>query len=165
MDCADPLNVLGARPEWGAAVEQPRSLVSRHGEEASRRLEAYARFYAGRRGSMVLDVVLSGQRRYQDRVMPLADRWEADSKARSFRWLAAYGPDQKRYGLRAGESATTLAVASNLATLADGLGLGEDERCLRSAQGVTRLEHAPELDPVVGSVSGIGLALFAYLVV
>jgi hypothetical protein len=31
------------------------------------------------------------------------------------------------------------------------------------AQGVAGLEHAPGLDPVVGSVTGIGPALFAYL--
>jgi len=31
------------------------------------------------------------------------------------------------------------------------------------AQGVAGLEHAPGLDPVAGSVTGIGPALFAYL--
>ena len=50
-----------------------------------------------------------------------------------------------------------------MAAFADGLGLSEDEGCLRWAHGVAGLEHAPGLDPVVGSVNGIGPALFAYL--
>jgi hypothetical protein len=114
---------------------------------------------------MVLDVVLSRQRRYQGRVLRLVDKWQADSEAYSLRWLAAHEPDRKRYGLRSGESATVAALARNLIAFADKRGLGndEDEGCLRWAQGVAGLEHAPGLDPVVGSVKGIGPALFAYL--
>jgi hypothetical protein len=165
MTRPDPLGVLRGRPEWAPAVQQLRSLISRHGDEALRRAEAYPRFYAGRRGSMVLDVVLSRQRLYQDRVLPLVDRWERDSDAHSLRWLAGHEPDQKTYGLRSGESSTAAVLARNLVTFIDGLGLGEDEDegCLRWAQGTAGLEHAPRLDPVAGSVTGIGPALFAYL--
>jgi hypothetical protein len=165
MACPDPLDVLHRRPEWGLAVDRLRSLISRHGDEARRRARAYADFYAGRRGSMVLDVVLSRQRRYEERVLRLVDKWEGDSKAYSIRWLAAHEPDQKRYGLRSGEAATAAALASNLVAFADEHGLGddEDEGCLRWAHGVAGLEHAPGLDPVAGSVKGIGPALFAYL--
>jgi hypothetical protein len=161
----DPLDVLHGRREWGPAVHQLRSLISRHGDEARRRAEAYSRFYAGRRGSMVLDVVLSRQRRYQERVLPLVEKWERDSEAYSLLWLAAHEPDQKSYGLRSGESETAAALARNLVAFADehGLGADEDKACLRWAQGVAGLEHAPGLDPVVGSVRGIGPALFAYL--
>src|ERR1022692_2027171 len=130
----DPLDVLRGRPEWGPAVQQLRSLISRHGDEALRRAEAYARFYAGRRGSMVLDVVLSRQRRYQERVLPLVERWERDSDAHSLRWLARHEPDQKSYGLRSGESSTVAALARDLIAFADGLGLDEDEGCLRGAK-------------------------------
>lgn len=91
----DPLDVLHGRPEWGVAVHQLRSLISRHGDESRRRAQAYARFYAGRRGSMVLDVVLSRQRRYQERVLRLVGKWEGDSEEYSLRWLAAHEPDQK----------------------------------------------------------------------
>jgi hypothetical protein len=112
---------------------------------------------------MLLDVVLSRQRRYQERVLPLVAKWEADSEAHSLRWLAAHEPDQKSYGLRSGESATIAALARNLVSFVDGRGLGEDEGCMRWAQAVAGLEHAPGLDPVAGSVPGIGPALFAYL--
>jgi len=149
----------------GPAVNQLRSLISRHGDEARRHAEAYAHFYAGRRGSMALDVVLSRQRRYRERVLPLVARWERDSEAHSLRWLAAHEPDQKSYGLRSGESATAAALARNLVTYAveHDLGDDEDKACLRWAQGVAGLEHAPGLDPVAGSVTGIGPALFTYL--
>lgn len=79
------------------------------------------------------------------------------------RLLAAHEPDQKRYGLRSGESATIAALVGNLVGFVDGHGLSEDEGCLRWAGAVAGLEHAPELDPVAGSVPGIGPALFAYL--
>lgn len=165
MTRPDPLDVLRGRPEWEPAVHQLRTLISRHGNEARCRAEAYARSYAGRRGSMVLDVVLSRQRRYEERVLPLVEKWERDSEAHSLRWLAAHEPERKSYGLRSGESATTVALARNLVTFADEHGLGDDEDkgCLQWAQGVAGLERAPGLDPVAGSVTGIGPALFAYL--
>lgn len=161
----DPLEVLRDRPEWEPAIGQLRSLISKHGDEARRRAEAYSHFYDGRRGSMILDVVLSRQRRYRERVLPLVTRWELDSEEHSLRWLATHEPDQKGYGLRFGESATTTALARNLVAFADEHGLGKDEdgACLRWAQGVAGLEQAPGLDPVAGSVTGIGPALFTYL--
>lgn len=63
---------------------------------------------------MVVDVVLSRQRLYQDRVLPVVARWEADSKAHSLPWLATHELDQKRYGLRTGESATIAGPARNM---------------------------------------------------
>jgi hypothetical protein len=53
----------------------PLVLVAEHGDEARRRAQQYSGFYQGRRGSMVLDVVTSRQRRYQNRVLPLVARW------------------------------------------------------------------------------------------
>ena len=81
------------------------------------------------------------------------------------RWLAGHELAQKRYGLRSGESATIAALACNLVDFVDERSLGEqeDEGCMQWAQGVAGLEHAPGLDPVAGSVTGIGPALFAYL--
>lgn len=97
------LTVLRQRPEWGPAVSKLRDLVTRYGGEARRRAEEYGHFYQDRRGSMVLDVVISRQRRYQSRVMPLVARWEADNNEHSLRWLSTHEPALERYGLRSGE--------------------------------------------------------------
>lgn len=157
------LRLLQRRPEWSAAVKALRDLLDQHGEDARVRAEGYARVYEARRGSMVLDVVLSRRRRYEPQVLPRIARWETDSSEHSLRWLAAHEPDTKQYGLRSGESATIATLARNLTTFGDDLGLDEDQACLQWATDVAGLEHAPRLDPVVGSVSGIGPALFTYL--
>lgn len=157
------LRLLRRRPEWSAAVEALRDLLDQHGERARVLAEHYARFYEARRGSMVLDVVLSRRRRYEQRVLPLIARWEADNSEHSLRWLATHEPDAKQYGLRPGEPATVAALARNLTAFGDDLRLDEDQACLQWATDVAGLEHAPRLDPVVGAVHGIGPALFAYL--
>jgi hypothetical protein len=169
MTRPDPLYVLRSRPGWGPAVQQLRSLISRHGDQARRKAEAYARFYAGRRGSMVLDVVLSRQRLYQERVLPLVAKWETDNEAHSVRWLAAHEPDQKRYGLRSGEPATAAALARNLITFADEHGLGDDWHSRAGQQrdeGSAQFPQRPmfsdlglvaggfELPPDIGCVQG-----------
>jgi hypothetical protein len=159
----DVLTVLRRRPEWEQAVRELRNLLAEHGDEARRRAEQYSGFYQGRRGSMVLDVVTSRQRRYQNRVLPLVARWEADNDEHSLRWLSRHQPTPERYGLRAGEPDTVMTVARNMVAFADDLGLSEDQACMQWANDVAGLEHAPRLDPIAGSVPGIGLALFAYL--
>jgi hypothetical protein len=93
----------------------------------------------------------------------LVGRWEADSEEHSLRWLALHEPNRERYGLRTGESTTIVAVARNLSSFANKAGVGEDEACRIWADSVAGLEHSPMLDSVVGRVSGIGIALFAYL--
>jgi hypothetical protein len=140
-----------------------QGLLDQHGERARVQAESYARFYEARRGSMVLDVVLSRQRRYQQRVLPLIARWEKDNSEHSLRWLSQHEPDATHYGMRPGEPTTIAALAQNLTAFGDDLGLDEDQACLQWANDVAGLEHAPGLDPVIGSVHGIGPALFAYL--
>ena len=54
-------------------------------------------------------------------------------------------------------------VARNLVGLGGVLGLDEDAACATRAAGVGMLKHAHGLDPIVGSVRGIGPALFAYM--
>lgn len=159
----DVLTVLRRRPEWEPAVSKLRDLVARHGDEARRRAEDYGHFYQDRRGSMVLDVVISRQRRYQSRVLPLVARWEADNDEHSLRWLSAHEPAPERYGLRPGEPKTIVTVAPNMVDLADDLEVNEDQACRQWADDVAGLEHAHRLDPVAGAVPGIGPALFAYL--
>lgn len=55
------------------------------------------------------------------------------------------------------------AVAGNLVQLASQDGSGEDSVCEAWAFNVAPLELTPELDPIVGRVTGIGPALFAYM--
>ena len=163
MHSLDVLTVLRRRPEWESAVSKLRDLLAQHGDEARQRAGDYGQIYQGRRGSMVLDVVTSRQRRYQSRVLPLVSRWEADNGEHSLRWLSRHEPASGRYGLRPGEPRTIATVAQNLAVFADDLGVSEDEACKQWADDVAGLEHAPGLDPVAGAVPGIGPALFAYL--
>jgi hypothetical protein len=160
---SSPLNVLRRSPEWTVATENLRNLLAEQGNYARRRAESYGRCYQGRRGSMVIDVVTSRRRRYQQRVLPLVRQWEADSEEYTLHWLAEHEPSPDLYGLRSGEARTITTVARNLADFADGTSLDEDQACRRWADEAAGLEHAPSLDPVIGVVPGIGPALFAYL--
>jgi hypothetical protein len=67
------------------------------------------------------------------------------------------------FGLQRTEPVTLQTVAANLLSFCRAEGLGEDEGCEEWAARVQGLEHAPKLDPIVGGVSGIGPALFAYM--
>lgn len=163
MAPSDALAALRRRPEWGPAVSRLRDLGARHGDEARHHAEGYGRTYEGRRGSMVIDVVLSRRRKYTSRVLPLVDRWQADNDEHSLHWLSAHEPAPERYGLRPGEPHTITTIARNMAAFADDLGIGEDRACMQWATDVVGLQHAFRLDPVAGAVRGIGPALFSYL--
>lgn len=76
-----PFSAVG--PGGGQAVSKLHDLVCKHGEDARRRAGEYGRVSQGRRGSMVLDVVTSRQRLYQQRVLPLVRQWEADNEQHS----------------------------------------------------------------------------------
>ena len=73
------------------------------------------------------------------------------------------GVEATKFGLQRTEPATLQVVAANLLSFCQDEGLGEDEGCRVWADRVQGLEHAPKLDPIVGAVSGIGPALFAYM--
>jgi hypothetical protein len=105
---------------------------------------------------MVLDVVTSRQRRYQNRVLLLVAHWEADNDEHSMRWLSTHEPAPERYGLRPDEPNTVATVARNMVAFADDLGVNEDQACKQWADEVAGLEHAPRLDPIAGAVPGIG---------
>lgn len=159
----DDLVVLRQRPEWPGAVRRLKALAKERGPGAKRAALSYAKAYAGRRGSMVIDVVASRQRQYVNRVLPTVKRWEHDNAPATLEALAEAPPDAAAYGLQLSEPITMRAIARNLLDLADSLGVDEEQACRRWADGVRGLEHAHNLDPVVGAVSGIGPALFAYL--
>ena len=158
---SDELLVLRQRPEWRAAVSRLKTLADEHGQEAHAAAQRYAMEYASRRGSMVIDVVASRQRRYVERVLPMVERWEADHRPPTLEVLAETPPDTAMYGLLPSEPVTMQTIAGNLVRLFRELGMDEDGGCRMWSVSVQGLEHAHRLDPVVGAVPGIGPALFA----
>ncbi len=54
-------------------------------------------------------------------------QWEADNTEHTMRWLAGHHLSSARYGLRAGESETSAAIAQNMVSFAYELGVCEDE--------------------------------------
>ena len=160
---SDELRLLRQHPGWAGAVARLTALAQTRGAEARAAAQQYPEVYAGRRGSMVLDVVASRQRRYVSRVLPLVTRWQAAHPPGSLAALAESPPDALSYGLQPSEPLTMRTVARNLLDLAERLHLKEDQACRSWADSVRGLEHASTLDPVVGAVPGIGPALFAYL--
>lgn len=162
-DAAATLMVLRRREGWADAVRNLSELVATHGARARTAAADYADFYTGRRGAMVFDVVASRQRQYEGRVLPMVQRWEQGAEAPTLRAMASGGLEAKEYGLQRAEPVTMHNVASNLLAFAALLGMSEDDACRVWADGVEGLEHAHKLDPIVGAVSGIGPALFAYM--
>lgn len=157
------LLVLRQGSEWRAAVEALRAALATGGDRARRAAAGYSEVYAGRRGGMVFDVVASRQRNYKGRVLPLVERWSDAVGEPSLAQMASQPPRAADFGLLRTEPDTMRTVAANLMTFSSDLRLSEDEGCRTWAEGVQGLEHAHDLDPVVGGVPGIGPALFAYM--
>jgi hypothetical protein len=111
---------------------------------------------------MVFDVVASRQRRYTRRVLPMVERFQDSPASHSLEDLARQGPGEG-HGLRSGEPETMQHVAQGLLRYCQRHGLGEEDGVLQWAQGAAPFEHAPKLEPYVGSVKGMGPALLAYL--
>lgn len=97
METVPALAVLRRCPDWPQAVLSLQDLVNKYGERARRQADEHSRKYSGRRGSMVLDVVISRRRRYTERVLPLVARWEEDNKDHSLHWLANNEPIRSRH--------------------------------------------------------------------
>jgi hypothetical protein len=159
---ASVLAVIRKRPGWAEAVERLRDLAAARGEGPHRAAEAYGAVYQGRRGAMVFDVVVSRQRKYQSVVLPRVEKWATGGEP-SLARLAQDGVEAVEFGLQRTEPVTLQTVATNLLSFCRAEGLREDEGCQAWADRVQGLEHAPKLDPIVGGVSGIGPALFAYM--
>ena len=142
-------------------------LAKNHGAEARATADAYVGVYSAQRGAMIVDVVASRQRNYAKRVRKIVADWKAANDEHGLGWLSEHPMNAVQFGLSEAEVVTIHEIATNLRAFAAGQGLtgsgGEDEACRIWAQGCGALEHAPKLDPVVGSVKGIGLALFAYM--
>jgi hypothetical protein len=120
--------------------------------------------YASKRGAMVVDVVASRQRQYGTRVLKIVDGWTASVAAPTLKELSNNPPDKKLFGLREGESESISRVANGLLQFGVDFGLkDEDVICEKWARAVEDFRFAPKLDPYVGHVDGMGIALFAYL--
>lgn len=152
---------------WHEATENLRAIASTHGAKAQMDAEAYAGVYTAERGAMIVDVVASRQRTYLTRVKGIVADWRAANEQHSVHWLSEHPVDAAQFGLSDAEAVTIHKVATNLRAFAVDQRLfgphGEDQACNMWATGCGELEHAPRLDPVVGCVKGIGLALFAYM--
>lgn len=139
-----------------------RGLLDLHGAEAHQRAANYGERYQGQRAAMVFDVVASRQRRYQARVLPMVEAFARTPASSSLAALAEQGPGLG-HGLRSGEGATMQAVASGLTRFGVEHDLHDDDAARAWAASAAPFEHAPKLEPYVGSANGIGPALFAYL--
>jgi hypothetical protein len=157
------LNVLRGRPEWPTATARLRQLYAQGGAAAQERAARYGQKYTGQRGATVVDFIASRQRNYLFKVPRIVNSWRKEAREPTLAWLAANPPDRARLGLMASEPETMCQVAENLVAFSRSRELDEDEGCHTRAEDVDRLEHAHRLDPVVGGVSGIGPALFAYM--
>jgi len=149
-------------PWWPDAMSQLRHHWEDHGGQAEADALEYAGRYQGRRAAMVFDVVASRQRKYTQVVQPKAERFAGTPQAESLETLAAQGPGDD-YGLRTGEAETMRQVAAGLHAYCDKYGYDDDSGCKEWAGNAAPFEHATKLEPYVGTVKGMGPALFAYL--
>jgi hypothetical protein len=160
------LSALRGTPGWSAAITRLRSAWEADGARAHERAVEIRSAFSGRRGLMVLDVVLSRQRQYTARVTPLLNGWidsvhEQDGEL-TMGWLADHPTSCVGLPLRVGEADTIVGLAAALLRYGAEHQLGEDDACTSWAASARGLELAPKLDPYVGAVKGIGPALLAY---
>jgi hypothetical protein len=167
MPLDNALGLLRADATWEQAVARLRELKQSGCAQAEAAAADYVGVYAGRRGAMIVDVVASRQRSYTKRVRPMVAAWVAAHAEPTIAALAANRLDAAQYGLSEAEVETIATVAQQFREFAQAEGLtataDEDQLCLRWAERYGPFEHAPRLDPVVGSVKGIGLALWSYM--
>ena len=161
----DVPNTIQISPEYKAGINELADFLKlKFGQLERRMSNSELTSFTNRRGSMVVDVVASRQRKYEARVVPLVAKWEKFAGGDSLIHLLDKGTPTKLLGLRIGEAETIKNIASNFLDFGERLGIGnENEICARWAHEVEDMRFAYELDPIVGSVKGIGLALFNYM--
>lgn len=120
--------------------------------------------YSGKRGAMVVDVLASRQRKYTSRVVKIVDDWTSRVPSSSLLDLVDNPLDQALFGLRKGEADSMTKVAKGLLRFGEDYEIDQDDQiCNNWATAVDDFRFAPKLDPYVGHVDGMGIALFAYL--
>jgi len=135
-----------------------------NGALATEKAAAYSQRFAGDRASMVVDVVASRQRRYTTRVASLVAEFRTSGVTALVDLETAQ--EVPISGLRSGEADTMRAVAAGL--LAWGAAkaapiISDDDLVTGWASWAAPFDLAPSIDSYVGSVKGIGPALYAYL--
>lgn len=148
-------------PWWSAAMENLNALIDLHGHAAAARARDFAEVYQGRRGAMVVDVIASRQRKYEQRVLGMVAAYET-SHPSSLAHLAREGWKDIP-GLRQGEAETMRSVAQGLLGYSQEHSFDEDFGVKVWAEGAESFVHAPKIEPYVGHLHGVGPALFAYL--
>ena len=153
------LSTFRSLPEWDGACDRLRVLYERHGASAEKAAAEYAAVYQHQRAAMVFDVVYSARRNYVTHVKPKVREFLETEGSKSIRALAETGTNtvsgRRAQGMR--------DVAAGLLRFGSDAGVeDDDELCLRWAHQAD-VGLAYELDPYLGNVNGIGLALFHYL--
>lgn len=155
------MDIFRQLPGWSSAIAALKELDVRGGEAARREAEGFATRYQGQRAAMVFDVVFSANRSYLSRVVPRVERFQQTTAATSLRSLAEAGIADTT-GFRRYEADSMRSLAASFAAYGEHHGLDDDAACLRWAStadpGVVFA-----LDPVIGRVKGVGLALYRYL--
>lgn len=151
-------------PWWPAAVSNLQALWVAGGTAAQEKAAGYSKAYAADRASMVVDVVTSRRRRYDTHVAGLVQEFRG-ARVTTLAGLAGLSKLPVG-GLRVGEDSTILGVASGLLAwnARRSAPIGNDEDLVADwAEWATPFDLAPRLDAWVGSVKGIGPALYTYL--
>lgn len=148
-----------ARPEFQSKLRVLRQYIDSGQFEFEE-----ANTYQDKRGAMVVDVVTSRQRKYNPRVLKIVRGWTESAPTPTLQALANNPLDTKEFGLRSGESESISNVATGLLQYGNDFGYSDENQiCLSWATQVEAFRFAPKLDPYVGKVDGMGIALFAYL--
>ncbi|GAB7190949.1 hypothetical protein NUM3379_16560 [Kineococcus sp. NUM-3379] len=148
-------------PQWNEAISRLGELYALQHGKIAEKVTGYGDRYRGARAAMVVDVVMSRQRAYTTRVLPRVEKFRQTQAAASLTLLARLGPGE--LGWVRGEADTVQAVAEGLCKYSKERGLDDDEGTFRWATDQEPIRYAWRLDPYVGQVKGIGIALFAYL--
>ena len=157
--------VLGDRKSWAQSMHALQELFETHGVEAKEEAKKISKRYEGARALSVVDVVASRQRQYISRVIPMVDKYRNSREDHGLNQLRTKSPtDILQLRTSQDEGGVMQRVAAGLLEFGEKYGLESDDSiCEQWAKWVEPVVFAPKLDPYVGSIKGIGPALFAYL--
>ena len=160
------LNLLRERHDWGTARTHLSALAKARRTSVDAKVVGYGSVYAADLGAMVVDVVFSRQRDYVNDVLPAVQTWMAAHPRMTLAQLGAAGPGpipRLQLHKRADEATTIQEVAAGLSDYCVTRGLTEQTGVRQWADEAEALRYTWRLEPHVGAVRGIGIALFAYL--